>query len=123
MITFMEVCGANLADFVHSCAWEDFVELWHHQLGHLNVKSIYALQSIVKGINLGKTYCAIILLVCTEDKQYVAKWANNEEMLAARPLEFVHSNVCSPMRTTLVGRTWYFVTFVNNILRGYGFIQ
>jgi hypothetical protein len=64
LMTFKEVCEANSADFVHSCVGGDSVELWHHRLGHLNVRSIYALQSMVKGIILGKTSRPVTTLVC-----------------------------------------------------------
>ena len=34
-----------------------------------------------------------------------------------KPLKIVHSNVCGPMRTTSMGDTNYFVTFVDEFLR------
>jgi hypothetical protein len=40
---------------VRSCAVGSPVVLWHRRLGHLNVKSVYALQSMVRDMNLGKT--------------------------------------------------------------------
>ena len=117
---FKEVCGANSGDFVHLRGEGDSVEVWHHRLGHLDVRSIYALQSMVKGINLGKTSHPTTTLVCeacTEGKQYAAKWGNNEERLATKPLEIVHSGVCGPMRTTSIGGAKYFVIFVDDYSR------
>ena len=87
LMTFNEVFGAHSADVVHSSVGGDSVELWHHRLGHLDVRSIYALQTMVKNINLGKTSLPVTTLVCeacTEGKQYAAKWGNNEERVRYR---------------------------------------
>ena len=47
-MTFKEIHGAHSANSEHSCAGGDSVEVWHHRLGHLDVRSIYGLQSMVK---------------------------------------------------------------------------
>ena len=81
------------------------------------MKSVYALQNMVKGINLGETSPPVTTLVCkacTEGKQYAAKWGNNEERLVTKSLKIVHSGVCGPMRTTFVEVTKYFVIFVDD---------
>ena len=107
-MTFMKVCGAYSADFVHSRGRDNSIELWHHQLGHLFVRSIYAPQNMVKDINLGKTSPPIITFICkacTEGKQYVAKRGNNEEKLTIEPLEIMHWGVCGPIRTISIGKT------------------
>ena len=119
-MTFTEVHGAHSANSEHSRAGGDSVELWHHRLGHLDVRSIYALQNMVKGMNVGKTPPPANTLVCeacTECEQYAAKWGNNQEKLATKPLEIVHSGVCGPMRTTSVGGAKYFVVFVDDYSR------
>ena len=119
-MTFTEVHRADSADFVHLCAGGDMVELWHCRLGHLDVRSVYALQNMVKDINVGKTSPPITTLVyeaCTEGKQYVTKWGNNVERLATKPLEIVHLGVCGPMGTTSVGESKYFVTFIDDYSR------
>ena len=119
-MTFKVVCGENSADFVHLRGGGNSVELWHHRLGYLDVRSIYALQSMVKGIYLGKTSpptTTFVCEVCMEGKQYAAKWGNNEEMLATKPLEIVHSGACGPMRTTSIGGAKYFIIFVDDYSR------
>ena len=86
----------------------------------MDVRSIYALKMMVKGINLGKTSPPVSTLVCkacTESKQYAAKWDNNEEKVATKPLDIVHSGVCEPMRTTSVGGAKYFVISVDDYSR------
>ena len=82
-MTFIEVCGTDVANFMRSCVGGGRVELWYRRLGHLNVRSVYALQSMVRGMNLGKTFCPTSTLVweaCTEDKQYAAKLSNDADM-------------------------------------------
>ena len=59
----------------------------------------------------------LVCEACTEGKQYAAKWGNNEERLATKPLEIVHSGVCGPMRTTSIGGAKYFVIFVDDYSR------
>jgi hypothetical protein len=51
-MTCTEVCKANVANFVRSCAGVSPAKLWHHRLGHLDVRSIYALESMIRGMNL-----------------------------------------------------------------------
>ena len=50
-MTFTKVCGANATNFVRSRVGGGLVELWHHRLGHLDVRSNFALQSIVRGVS------------------------------------------------------------------------
>ena len=75
-MTFMEACGTHSAEFVYSCAGGDSVELWHRRLGHLDVKSVYALRSMVKGINVVKTFPPITTLVC----EACAEWQSEATM-------------------------------------------
>ena len=75
------------------------MELWHRQLGHLNVKSICALQSMLRDMNLGKIFYPTSMLfceACTEGKQYVAKLDNGAKRQTTKPLEIVHWGVCGP---------------------------
>lgn len=84
------------------------------------MKSVYALQSMVKHINLDKIFPPITTFVCktcTMGNQYSAKWGNNEESLATKPLEIVYLDVCGPMRTTSLARAKYFVIFVDDYSR------
>lgn len=101
-MTFTKVCGVDAANFVRSCVGGSPVELWHHWLGHLNVRSVYALQSMVREMNLGKTFPTTSTLVCdacTKGKQYAAKLGNDAERQAIKPLKIMHLDVCGPMKT------------------------
>ena len=72
---------------------------------------------MVRGINLGKTppqVTTFIYETCTDCEQYAA---TNQEKLAIKPLEIVHSGACGPMRTTSVRGAKYFVVFMDDYLR------
>jgi hypothetical protein len=80
-------------NFVHSVAGNNPVKLWHRRLGYLDVRNVYILQSMVKGMDINKIPCPTSTLVYdayTEDKQYATKWSNNGDMLATKPLKIVH---------------------------------
>ena len=84
------------------------MELWHPRLGHLNVKSINALQSIMRDINPCKTCCHIVIFVCetcTKGKKYGTKLGNNTERRVTKSLEIVFLGVCAPMRNVSMKRT------------------
>ena len=63
-MTFSEACGVDVANFVCSHVGGGLVELWHCRLGYLNVRSVYALQNMVRNMNLGKTSHPTFTLVC-----------------------------------------------------------
>ena len=72
----MKGCKADVANFVHSRMGGNPVGLWHCCLKKVNVRNVYAFQSIVRGMILGKTSCPTSILVCKvclEDKQYATK--------------------------------------------------
>lgn len=98
---FMEVYVANAAKFEHSHEGGNPMEIWHRRLSHLNVKSTYALEYMVRGMNLDGSYAptsTLICKACSEGEQYVMNLGNNAERRATKSLEIVHSGVCGPMK-------------------------
>lgn len=113
-MTFTEVCGVDATNFVRSHAKGSSAELWHCQFGHVNVKSVYAFQSIVRDMNLGETphpTSTMVCKACTKGKQYVAKLGNNVERKARKPLEIIHLGNCSPHEDNAIGRGKIFYYF------------
>ena len=53
-VTFTNVHGVNVANLAQPSTKNGALELWHRRLGHLNVRSVRFLQSMVSGIALGK---------------------------------------------------------------------
>ena len=96
-MTFTEVCRADTTNFVHLCAGDDPIELWHRQLEHLNVRSVYALQSMMRGRHLGKTShptSTLVCKTCIESKQHAAKLGNDAERQTTKISKIVHLGVC-----------------------------
>ena len=54
----------EVTNLVQSPMEDDALELWHHNLGHLNLKSVHSLQNMMSGINLGKFSCPTSSLFC-----------------------------------------------------------
>ena len=110
----------HAANFVHSHARGGPVELWHRRLRHLNVRSVFTLQNMVRGMNLGKIShptSTLVCKACIEGKQFATKWGNDTERVATKPLEIVHSDVCGFIRNMSVGGAKYFVIFVDDFSR------
>jgi transposase InsO family protein len=112
--------GADVVNMAQSSSNEGALELWHRRLGHLNMKSVHALQNMVSGMNLGKLKCPTSSLVCEgciEGKLHRAAFPSDGGRRATKPLEIVHSDVCGPMRTTSIGGARYFVTYIDDFSR------
>ena len=107
---------------MQSSANDDKLVLWHCRLGYLNVKSVQAL----RGMDIAQSRAApssFICEGCIEGKQHRLPFPVNGATPATKPLELVHSDVCGPMKTTSIGETKYFVTFIDGFQGNYGFIQ
>ena len=75
-LTLMKGWRADVANFVHSCMGGNPVGIWHRRLKKVNVRNVYAFQSIVRGMILGKTFRPTSILVCEiciEDKAMYSK--------------------------------------------------
>ena len=114
-MTFTEVCERMRPT---SCVHVREAVGWSFgQLQHLDVRNVYAIQSMVRDMNLGKISCPTSRLVCkacTEGRKYAAKLGNDAEKQATKPLEIVHLGVYGPMRNTSADWAKYFVTFVDD---------
>ena len=110
----------DVTTFVRSRLGGGPTKLWHHRLQHLDVRSVYALQTMMRGMTLGKISHSTSTLVCeacTKGKQYATKWGNNVERLATKPLNIIYSSVCGPMKATSVEWRKYLVIFVDDFSR------
>ena len=77
-MTFTEACSANVANFVILHTGGGLDQVWHCEFGHKDVKSIYAIQSMVRDMNLSKTSCptsTLVCQICIESKQCAVNWA------------------------------------------------
>lgn len=70
---------ANLAQLLENDGAHEF---GHHQLEHMSVKRMHALQSFVKDLNLGKKNCHTFPSICEgsiEGKELRVAFPNDEE--------------------------------------------
>ena len=94
------------------------MELWHRRLGHLNVRSVRFLESMVSDIILGKDASSMPFCEgCVQGKQHRMPFPKDGGTRATKPLKIVHLDVCGPMRTTSIGGARYFVTFIDDFSR------
>lgn len=63
-MSFTKVHGTDVVNLTQSLKKDGACELRHHWLGHLDVKSVYALKSLVNDMNLGKIPCPTSSLIC-----------------------------------------------------------
>lgn len=118
-MTFIEVSGADAANFVRSCRGGGLTELWHRRLRQLIARNVYALQSMIKGMKLGKSSHPTFKLVyktCIGSKQYAVTLFDDLDKQTTKSLEFVHSDICDPMRNMSMERGMCFITFVDVFL-------
>ena len=92
--------------------------MWHERMGHLNYSSLVALerQEMVMGLPSIRE-SAQICEACMLGKQHRIAFPTNTTRRATKPLELVHSDVCGPMKTTSLGGSRYFLTFIDDFSR------
>lgn len=89
--------------------------VWHNRYGHLNFRSLNDLsrKCMVNGMRINGNVMANCdtCMVC---KVHVLPFPNQSQTISKELLELVHSDVCGPFRTTSVGGSKYFVTFIDD---------
>ena len=116
-LEFKTVNGSSTACVAQAAVVQDSMELWHKRLGHLNVKSVKALEGMVGGMQVKKATCDLACEACIEGKQARKPFPSDGATRAAKVLEIVHSDVCGPMKTTSMGGARYFLTFIDDFSR------
>ena len=105
-VTFKKVYMAEEAKVAHSTTQGGALELWHRRLGHLHVKGVHALQDMVDGMSLGNIPCPTSPLLCQgciEGKLHRKPLPKDGGRCATKPLEIMHSYVCSPYEDHIFG--------------------
>ncbi len=90
---------------------------WHERFGHLNMARLKELDATVDGMNLKEVPLHHVCEACIEGKHQRTFFPKDEVTRASKLLELVHSDVCGPMKTTSLGGTRYFVTFIDDFSR------
>lgn len=78
---------------------------------------IYAFQSKLSGVKLGKIChptCTLVCEACREDKHNAIMFGNNAKQEAIKLSEIAHSNVCGHTKAMLI-QTRCFVAFIDDL--------
>lgn len=99
-------------------AYEEKSWLWHFRYGHLNFHSLKLLTSkeLVYGLSKvqeQKDICE----GCAKRKHAREKFSKGNAWRAHYPLQLVHSDICGLMQTKSLGKSSYFITFIDDYSR------
>ena len=95
-------------------------ELWHCRFGHLGYDNISKLAkgNMVKGMNnFQEDEIKSVCESCIMGKQHRTPYPKNDPHRAEKSFEIVHSDVCGPMEIPSLGKSLYFVTFIDDLSR------
>lgn len=94
-ISIVVLCGTN------SLLWNIPIFSMNCWLGHLDVKCVHTLKSIMSGMNFSEILCTAsssIRKTCNEGQQLGAALPNDRGLQANRLLDVAHSDVVAHMR-------------------------
>ncbi len=94
------------------------LDVWHQRFGHLGLQN---LNKLISSDLVRELKCSTNLLhfceLCVQGHAMQQPYPKQAERHASEPLELVHSDVCGPMQTELLGKKRYFVTFTDDCTR------
>lgn len=95
----------------------DMIE-WHARLGHLNAKDLTTMMksNCVVGLEYKKFIDLSKCTTCLAAKITSTPFQHRESV-SKEPLEIVHTDICGLMRTESVGRSQYFINFIDDHTR------
>lgn len=93
-------------------------EIWHRRMGHLNLKDLSSSNrnGTVHGMEIKSSECDFNCDVCILGKMVKSPFPKKSERQKTL-LELVHSDVCGPMRIESLGKSRFFVTFIDDYSR------
>ena len=111
----------NIQNEVVKClkaCYKDTSLLWHLRFGHLNFGGLDLLskKEMVRGlpsINHPNQLCEGCLL----GKQFRKSFPKESKSIAQKPLELIHTDVCGPIKPSSLGKSNYFLFFINDYSR------
>ncbi|MCO5608578.1 hypothetical protein L7F22_062790 [Adiantum nelumboides] len=94
-------------------------ELWHARFEHVGYGSLMTLQrhNMVHDLSLLEMPPRHVCEGCVLGKMHRFAFSQDGSVRVTRKLQLVHSDVCGPMRTSSVGNSLYFVTFIDDFSR------
>jgi len=94
------------------------VDIWHQRFGHINFNDLLLLQKrgMVEGLLVLKPF-HIDCDACALGKLHSDEFPMNANRRRRDILELVHTYLCGPMQTRLLGGTYYFLLFIDDYTR------
>lgn len=93
-------------------------ETWHRKMGHLNYRDLmkYYKENAVRSICIKDSQVNLPCKICTSGKMVKTPFPKRSTR-RSETVEIVHSDICGPMRTESIGRSKYFITFIDDASR------
>lgn len=94
-------------------------EIWHRKMGHLNYHDLMKCHrnNAVQGMKLTKYREYITCEICARGKVTKAPFPKKGSTRSSDILEIIHSDFCGPISTESIGKSKYFVTFIDDASR------
>jgi hypothetical protein len=88
----------------------DSIQIWHRRLAHLNPTDLkhLLLSSTIRFPTDARSHDASKCKVCIEGK-HTQKFVRTKQRRATKPFEFIHSDLCGPMKSSIGGASYYIV--------------
>lgn len=93
---------------------QECIHGWHRRLAHRNLDDIKKLQPAIK---LKDCECTDDCIACIKGKMVRNQFPKQSTNPAKQRLDVVVSDVCGPMQTPSIGKSLYFVTFIDEFTR------
>ena len=91
------------------------IDLWHRRMGHLSIDAFKKLANgMVEDLDIDSNRAPDFCKACLQGKQHRIPFPTSGATRATDILEIVHSDVCGPMSKTSLGKTRYFLTFIDD---------
>ncbi|XP_070019370.1 uncharacterized protein [Nicotiana sylvestris] len=100
-------------------AVDDDAELWHRRLGHIGFSLLNKLiqKDQVHGLPMSKFKVEKICDACTRGKHVKSSFKSNRDVSTSKLLEFLHMDLCGPMRLQSRGGKRYIFVIVDDYSR------
>ena len=107
----------DVAKYLEMC-YKDASWLWHIQFGHLNFGALELLskKEIVRGLSCN-SHPDQVCEGCPLGKQFKKNISKESNSRAKKLLKLMHIDVCSPIKPSSLGRSNYFLFFIDYFSR------
>ena len=107
----------NIQNDVVKClktCYKDTAWLWHLRFGNLNFRGLQLLskKEIVRGLP-SISHLDQVCEGCLLGKQFKKNFPKESRSRAQKPLELIHTDVCGPIKPSSLGKSNYFLLFID----------